>query len=472
MKNAYKPKKHRFFPQTIKKRLVLFLFCSMILPTLVIAILMLYQMRSLYHDKVDTAIQQDLSQTVSGISSLMENMQSMSQQLISDGTIGQNLYSYFEPEMAVQKLQLLKYLNTQIAIYESSNPNIANITYFYVEDSDLPDKINQSALTMRKMPDESMLLSHQNEMIYYGPHETYSFVSDYPVISLVRQFEGKGNLNNIYIYIESGYRRLEKLLPQSVKTMDAIFLVVSGSNRVIYSSNEGIVRPGIFMATEEDDFKTESGDKYVSFSQLSEKDWSVRLLIPNKKYYDHIYTLMINYAIIAMIAIAFFIFVEYTMWKSIYRPFKTFDNNLKKIINDENVQLQVRHMNVEEFEESFNYFNKLKKRIIELLDKVQKEETKRTELQIKQLLSKINPHFICNTLDTLKWYANEKQEHEISEFVSALNKLLLYNLERTPETTLKSEIAAVSDYVALQQWKYDIDFMIEQEDLPPFMLCA
>ena len=173
-----------------------------------------------------------------------------------------------------------------------------------------------------------------------------------------------------------------------------------------------------------------------------------------------------------MIAIAFFIFVEYTMWKSIYRPFKTFDNNLKKIINDENVQLQVRHMNVEEFEESFNYFNKLKKRIIELLDKVQKEETKRTELQIKQLLSKINPHFICNTLDTLKWYANEKQEHEISEFVSALNKLLLYNLERTPETTLKSEIAAVSDYVALQQWKYDIDFMIEQEDLPPFMLCA
>ena len=34
------------------------------------------------------------------------------------------------------------------------------------------------------------------------------------------------------------------------------------------------------------------------------------------------------------------------------RPFKTFDNNLKKIINDENVQLQVRHMNVEEFEEA------------------------------------------------------------------------------------------------------------------------
>ena len=99
----------------------------------------------------------------------MENMQSMSQQLISDGTIGQNLYSYFEPEMAVQKLQLLKYLNRQIAIYESSNPNISNITYFYVEDSDLPDKVNQSALTRRKMPDESMLLSHQNEMIYYGP---------------------------------------------------------------------------------------------------------------------------------------------------------------------------------------------------------------------------------------------------------------------------------------------------------------
>ena len=472
MKSIVKAVKHRFFPQSIKKRMILLFLCSVILPMLSMAFLMLYQMLTLYHDKVNTAIQQELSQYVGGVTSLMENMQSMSQQLIADGTVGQNLYSYFDPEMALEKFQLLQYLNKQIAIYESSNPNISNITYFYVSNSDLPDKINQSALTRRKLPNKSMILSSQNEMIYYGPHKTFSFVSDYPVISLVRKFQGKGDLNNIYIYIETGYRKLEKLIPQTVQTMDGIFLIISDSNRVLYSNKEEIVPTGISMPDDVSTYTTETGVNYVSFSQQSGKVWRVRLLIPNGKYYDHIYSLAIDYGVILLIAVVFCILLGYMIWKSIYRPFKIFDKNLRQIINDENVQLQVRHMYVEEFDESFEYFSKMKRRIVELLDKVQQEETNRSELQIKQLLSKINPHFICNTLDTLKWYANERQEHEIAEFISALNKLLLYNLEKTPETTLQSEVAAIDDYVALQRWKYDIDFQLEQEDLPPFMLCA
>ena len=63
-------------------------------------------------------------------------------------------------------------------------------------------------------------------------------------------------------------------------------------------------------------------------------------------------------------------------------------------------------------------------------------------------------------------------------FITALNKLLLYNMSKTSDTTLKSELDAVSAYIVLQQLKYDIRFSMDtgkhpeilQADMPRFVL--
>ena len=63
-------------------------------------------------------------------------------------------------------------------------------------------------------------------------------------------------------------------------------------------------------------------------------------------------------------------------------------------------------------------------------------------------------------------------------FITALNKLLLYNMSKTSDTTLKSELDAVSAYIVLQQLKYDIRFHMDtgkhpeilQADMPRFVL--
>ena len=113
-----------------------------------------------------------------------------------------------------------------------------------------------------------------------------------------------------------------------------------------------------------------------------------------------------------------------------------------------------------------------------LIDEVYVNKIALKEFELKALQAQINPHFLYNTLDTLKWYAAGKKDREMVHFITALNKLLLYNMSKTRETTLKSELEAVSAYIVLQQLKYDIRFHMDtgkhpeilQADMPRFVL--
>lgn len=71
-----------------------------------------------------------------------------------------------------------------------------------------------------------------------------------------------------------------------------------------------------------------------------------------------------------------------------------------------------------------------------------------------------------------------EKDKEMVHFITALNKLLLYNMSKMRETTLKSELEAVSAYIVLQQLKYDIRFHMDtgkhpeilEADMPRFVL--
>jgi len=155
-----------------------------------------------------------------------------------------------------------------------------------------------------------------------------------------------------------------------------------------------------------------------------------------------------------------------------------YEKKLQLIASDHDVGTKVEQMNIQEFDDSFALLEKMKNNILLLLSRVQTEEKRRSELEIKAILGKINPHFLYNTLDTLKWYAAGKNDKEMVHFITSLNRLLLYNMSKTTKTTLKSELDAVNAYMGLQKLKYDFDFYMDtgkhpeilQADMPRFVL--
>ncbi len=254
----------------------------------------------------------------------------------------------------------------------------------------------------------------------------------------------------------------------TAKTLDklgAVYTIIGDGGNVIYSSKEIMLNN--FYTWQDNNLVKIEGQEYRKYD-INSGGWDFLVLVPENAYYQYMNDMIVRFVISVIFSIFVSLFLSYFLWNSINRPLKQFERNLKSIVADD-IQAQIETINVRELDENFAYFSKMKNRILSLIQTVKKEEREKSQLEVKQTIQKINPHFIHNTLDTLKWYVHEKGYEDVESFISSMNKLLMYNMEKDKVTTLKSELQAIRDYISLQSLKYNLNFSIHC-DLPDALL--
>lgn len=71
------------------------------------------------------------------------------------------------------------------------------------------------------------------------------------------------------------------------------------------------------------------------------------------------------------------------------------------------------------------------------------------------LASQINPHFLYNTLETIRMKAVVNHQPEIVELVKMLAKTMRYNIQVTDRlVTLKEELQMVGYYLKIQEYRF------------------
>jgi two-component system sensor histidine kinase YesM len=107
-------------------------------------------------------------------------------------------------------------------------------------------------------------------------------------------------------------------------------------------------------------------------------------------------------------------------------------------------------------------FNSMGKKINQLINTVYNEKVKNKNAQIKvlqfeydSLQSKMNPHFLYNTLETINSLAKLKEEDEISEMICLLGKLLRSSINNKKNIIrLQEEIDYIVGYLKIQSISY------------------
>lgn len=465
--------------KSFAKRMIKVWILGVALPLILVGSVILWQVYRVNHQNLDAEIKATLDQVSGNMVDLMNSMKSISWLLEADGTVGENLNAYLEGEDSVQRGEIMIYLREQIANYEVANPSVANLTYLLIPpgESKLPVKINQYSLARGEMPASQDFLCKWENMSFYGPAQSQSEAANYLCLFLLRPYRLGGEYGDVYIYVESGYKYLERLLPEDVLGIGMVCLIESSEGKVIYSSAPDLVPDDKYFSTIQKEY-LQGGHQYKNYEKSVVGDWKIHLWVPASGYYHQIYSMALRLGLITLLAFCICIIFSISQWRKIYEPFVQFENRLRLIANDNNVESEVERMNIQEFDDNFALLDKMKRNILLLMNKAQREEKKRSEVEIREVLGKINPHFLYNTLDTLKWYAAERKDREMVRFIAALNKLLLYNMSKNKETTLQSELDAVRAYIVLQQLKYDIQFMLDtgnhpeilQADMPRFIL--
>lgn len=102
-----------------------------------------------------------------------------------------------------------------------------------------------------------------------------------------------------------------------------------------------------------------------------------------------------------------------------------------------------------------NQFVSMSRYIQDLIEKVYKSQLREKEAQLKYLQSQINPHFLYNTLDSMRWMAVKQKQYDLAEQIEALSNLFKHALNEGKEyTTVEKEIRHLEDYLTIQKNRF------------------
>ena len=90
-------------------------------------------------------------------------------------------------------------------------------------------------------------------------------------------------------------------------------------------------------------------------------------------------------------------------------------------------------------------------------------ERQKTEAELKNLKNQLNPHFLYNTLDSIKWNARINQVPEIAVLAENLAVILRKSISSRPFITLREELETIESYVEIQKIRFTGRFLYETE---------
>jgi two-component system sensor histidine kinase YesM len=99
--------------------------------------------------------------------------------------------------------------------------------------------------------------------------------------------------------------------------------------------------------------------------------------------------------------------------------------------------------------------NRLAREITALMNKRIADEKNKRDLEYRMLQSQINPHFLYNTLNSIKWMAAIQRAGGIVEMTTALSRLLrTVSKDIRKVVPLEDELALLDDYIIIQKYRY------------------
>jgi two-component system sensor histidine kinase YesM len=177
------------------------------------------------------------------------------------------------------------------------------------------------------------------------------------------------------------------------------------------------------------------------------------------------------FTVVFVVSIVIILIFSIFMSHMLTKPVKLLFDACKRIESGD-LSFRVAVRTDDEMGQLGHTFNLVMDQINDNLEHELAGQKRQNELKLDVLRSQINPHFLYNTLNSIKFLANLQEIHNISSMCSALISLLKYNLSSSTLATLSEEVESVSNYVGIQKYRYGDIFEFKTEIAKETEHCA
>lgn len=269
--------------------------------------------------------------------------------------------------------------------------------------------------------------------------------------------------------------------PISLKSVGK--LIINYSNRSIYNSyfnNSSTINPGhIVILTTDNHVIFDSTNQYKdnidpkliiktshSYSEPLESTYvrSIRNndenmiilgIIPKKMIYPYVKSTILLILLVTFICILAIISLSILFTASYSNRLHKITSAIKKVRKgDLSIRIKTKGKK-DELTEIANNFNRMCDDLDDYIDKVYVYQVKQKSAELKSLQAQINPHFLYNTLESIRMRAAVRGALDVSEMIYILATFFRNSLKTETITTIEKEIEHCNLYLKLFQIRYN-----------------
>jgi sensor histidine kinase YesM len=107
-----------------------------------------------------------------------------------------------------------------------------------------------------------------------------------------------------------------------------------------------------------------------------------------------------------------------------------------------------------------------------LFNRIQLEQRRKNQAEMRVLQAQIKPHFLFNTLESINVLAAQNEGRKVSEMVYRLASILRISIQDRDEITLQEEVTHLRNYLDIQKFRFEDVFDYEIDIPDELMSCG
>ncbi len=463
-----------FYNISLKYRLLLYFLFLVILPTSIISVTIYNESYRTIKENITVTLQKNLATAERIVLKRIEEMEAIANSIYLNPDMTE-LLSADRPFDQVGIVNELANLNKIMGSYDLPTDRTRQFTpRLYMLDRPEYVQYNFSRYV-------STIGEIEREAWYFDlpPKERYSIIaldrgtadgeSGY-ILMLAKRLFGLRNAAIPYVgllTVESDIHEFTNILTQMKPSVNSTIVVLDKQANVIVSTDKAGLNAGFGgepyvsllasrrpapFGSEETTLQGEA--VLMTYRSIDSLGWTVLSVSPVNDLNGKLVSLRkVMYLVLAAcMALAFLIAL--LLSGNITNPIRKFIKMMSYATSG-NFDIQIQYKRKDEFTYLFSQYNRMIKKIKELIDELYVSEVRKKGAELKALQAQINPHFLYNTLDSINWIALRHKVPEISHMVTSLSDFFRYSLSKGRDIIpIEDELRQVESYLSIQQIRF------------------
>jgi two-component system sensor histidine kinase YesM len=288
-----------------------------------------------------------------------------------------------------------------------------------------------------------------------------------PIARVLKDFDTMQNIGYVLVNI-NGRKIIEKI--EQIKLGDTGgFFVVNEEGRIMIDADTSRIHQIVgnpellqnIIGNPYIEFEFMNGEvPYYGVKQRLSNGWYIVGTVPVREITQKLDALNNNIILSFAVFTLAGILIGLVIANYVTRPIKQLTRQMKRVQQGDLTVRSNVHSN-DELGLLSHQFNRMITDIDRLMEQVQQEQKKKQDAELRATNHRINPHFLFNTLSTLRWLIKYGLSEKADQGMSALIRLLEANMGKKGNfVAIREELDIIEKYLAILELRYNKHFRL------------